>query len=137
MTYDHGPTPVTGDSHKTLTIIIYVLSLAGFVTGGITSIIALVIGLVKKNDVRGTIYESHFEFANWTNIWMIVAEGRGFFKLRPLQIFVTLLMLVLIGFVVLPIALVLLAVWYGVRLILGLIKLMDNRPVDNPRGVLF
>lgn len=130
MTYDHGPTPVTGDSHKTLTIIIYVLSLAGFVTGGITSIIALVIGLVKKNDVRGTIYESHFEFANWTNIWMIVAG-------IAIWIVGTLLMLVLIGFVVLPIALVLLAVWYGVRLILGLIKLMDNRPVDNPRGFLF
>lgn len=130
MTYDPGPTPVTGDSHKTLTIIIYVLSLAGFVTGGITSIIALVIGLVKKNDVRGTIYESHFEFANWTNIWMIVAG-------IAIWIVGTLLMLVLIGFVVLPIALVLLAVWYGVRLILGLIKLMDNRPVDNPRGFLF
>lgn len=130
MTYDPGPAPVTGDNHKTLTIIIYVLSLAGFVTGGITSIIALVIGLVKKNDVRGTIYESHFEFANWTNIWMIVAG-------IAIWIVGTLLMLVLIGFVVLPIALVLLAVWYGVRLILGLIKLMDNRPVDNPRGFLF
>lgn len=130
MTYDPGPTPVTGDNHKTLTIIIYVLSLAGFVTGGITSIIALVIGLVKKNDVRGTIYESHFEFANWTNIWMLVAG-------IAIWIVGTLLMLVLIGFIVLPIALVLLAVWYGVRLILGLIKLMDNRPVDNPRGFLF
>ncbi|WP_374600476.1 DUF4870 domain-containing protein [Brevundimonas sp.] len=130
MTYDPGPAPVTGDNHKTLTIIIYVLSLAGFVTGGITSIIALVIGLVKKNDVRGTIYESHFEFANWTNIWMLVAG-------IAIWIVGTLLMLVLIGFVVLPIALVLLAVWYGVRLILGLIKLMDNRPVDNPRGFLF
>ena len=130
MTYDPGPAPVTTDNHKTLAIIIYVLSLAGFVTGGITSIIALVIGLVKKNDVRGTIYESHFEFANWTNIWMLVAG-------IAIWIVGTLLMLVLIGFIVLPIALVLLAVWYGVRLILGLIKLMDNRPVDNPRGYLF
>lgn len=130
MTYDPGPFPVSTDNHKTLAIIIYVLSLAGFVTGGITSIIALVIGLVKKNDVRGTIYESHFEFANWTNIWMLVAG-------IAIWIVGTLLMLVLIGFIVLPIALVLLAVWYGVRLILGLIKLMDNRPVDNPRGFLF
>jgi len=80
--------------------------------------------------VRGTIYESHFEFANWTNIWMLVAG-------IAIWIVGTLLMLVLIGFIVLPIALVLLAVWYGVRLILGLIKLMDNRPVDNPRGFLF
>ncbi|MGV9009353.1 DUF4870 domain-containing protein [Brevundimonas sp.] len=130
MTYDPGPAPVTTDSHKTLTIILYVLSLAGFVTGGITSIVALVIGLVKKDEVRGTIYESHFEFANWTNIWMLVAG-------LAITIVGTLLMIVLIGFIILPGGLVLLAVWYGVRLILGLIKLMDNRPVDNPRGFLF
>lgn len=130
MTYDPGPTPVTTDSHKTLAIIIYVLSLAGFVTGGITSIVALVIGLIKKDEVRGTIYESHFEFANWTNIWMLVAG-------IAITIVGTLLMIVLIGFIILPIGLVLLAIWYGVRLILGLIKLMDNRPIDNPRGFLF
>ena len=130
MTYDPGPAPVTTDSHKTLAIIIYVLSLAGFVTGGITSIVALVIGLIKKDEVRGTIYESHFEFANWTNIWMLVAG-------IAITIVGTLLMIVLIGFIILPIGLVLLAIWYGVRLILGLIKLMDNRPIDNPRGFLF
>lgn len=130
MTYDPGPTPATTDSHKTLTIIIYALSLAGFVTGGLTSIVALVIGLVKKDEVRGTIYESHFEFANWTNIWMLVAG-------LAITIVGSLLMIVLIGFIVLPIGLVLLAVWYGVRLVMGLIKLMDNRPVDNPRGFLF
>ena len=130
MTYDPGPAPVTTDSHKTLTIIIYVLSLAGFVTGGLTSIVALIIGLVKKDEVRGTIYESHFEFANWTNIWMLVAG-------IAITIVGTLLMIVLIGFIILPIGLLLLAIWYGVRLVMGLIKLMDNRPVDNPRGFLF
>lgn len=130
MTYDPGSAPVTTDSHKTLTLIIYVLSLAGFVTGGLTSIVALVIGLVKKDEVRGTIYESHFEFANWTNIWMLVAG-------LAITIVGTLLMIVLIGFIILPIGLLLLAIWYGVRLVMGLIKLMDNRPIDNPRGFLF
>lgn len=130
MTYDPGPAPVSTDSHKTLTIIIYVLSLAGFVTGGLTSIVALIIGLVKKEEVRGTIYESHFEFANWTNIWMLVAG-------IAITIVGTLLMIVLIGFIILPIGLLLLAIWYGVRLVMGLIKLMDNRPIDNPRGFLF
>lgn len=130
MTYDPGPAPVTTDSHKTLAIIIYVLSLAGLVTGGITSIVALVIGLVKKDEVRGTIYESHFEFANWTNIWMIVAG-------IAITIVGTILLIVLIGLIILPLGLGLLAVWYLVRLVLGLIKLMDNKPIDNPRGFLF
>ena len=130
MTYDPGHAPVASDSHKTLTIIIYVLSLAGFVTAGVTSIIALVIALVKQNEVRGTVYGSHFDYIVWTNIWMLVAG-------LAITIVGTLLMIVLIGFIILPIGLLLLAIWYGVRLILGLIKLMDNRPIDNPRGFLF
>lgn len=129
MTYDPGTAAVTTDSHKTLAIIIYVLSLAGFVTMGLTSIVALVIGLIKKDEVRGTIYESHFEFANWTNIWAIVAS-------IAITIVGTVLLIVLIGFLILWLGFLALAVWYGVRLILGLIKLTNNQPIANPRSFL-
>ena len=129
MTYDPGHAPVASDSHKTLTIILYALCLAGFVTG-ITALVALVIALVKKADVRGTIYESHFDFIIWTNIWAIVAS-------IAITIVGTLLLIVLVGAVILPLGFLALAVWYGVRLILGLIKLTNNQPIDNPRGYLF
>ncbi len=122
MTYDPGPAPTTSDSNKTLTIILYVLSLAGFLTGGLTSLVALVIGLVKKDDARGTVYESHFEFVNMTNIGGLVGFIVGF-----------ILLFLVIGLLVLP----LVSIWYLVRLVLGLIKLMDNRPIDNPRSFLF
>lgn len=130
MTYDPGPAPVTTDNHKTLAIIIYVLSAAGFVTAGVTSIIALVIALVKQNEVRGTVYESHFDYIVWTNIWAIVAS-------IAITIIGTLLLIILIGALVLWLGFLALAVWYGARLVIGLIKLMDNRPIDNPRGYLF
>lgn len=130
MTYDPGPAPASSDSNKTLTIILYVLSLAGFVTAGVTSIIALVIALVKQNEVRGTVYGSHFDYIVWTNIWAIVAS-------IAITIIGTLLLIILIGALILWLGFLALAVWYGARLVLGLIKLMDNRPIDNPRGYLF
>lgn len=128
MTFEPAPA-APQDSHKTLAIVLYVLSLAGFVTG-ITAIVALVIALVKKDDVRGTIYESHFDYVIWTNIWAIVAS-------IAITVVGTLLLIVLIGALILWLGFLALAVWYGARMILGLIKLMDNRPIDNPRGYLF
>jgi uncharacterized membrane protein len=129
MTYDPGPTQASSDSNKTLTVILYALSLAGFVTG-ITAFVALIIALVKKADVRGTIYESHLDLIIWTNIWAVVA-------FIAVTIVGTVLLIVLIGAAILWLGYLAVAVWYGARLILGLIKLMDNRPIDNPRGFLF
>lgn len=126
MTIEPGPAPAPSDSGKNMALVLYVLSLAGFFTCGLTSLVALIIGLVKKDEYRGTIYESHFEFANWTNIWMLVAG-------IAVTIVGTLLLIVLIGFIILPLGLGLLAIWYLVRLVVGLLKLMDNKPIDNPR----
>lgn len=129
MTYDPGPAPASSNNDKTLVVILYALSLAGFVTG-ITALVALVIALVKKADVRGTIYESHFDLIIWTNIWAIV----GFIAVTVVGI---LLLIVLIGAVILWLGYLAVAVWYGARLIIGLIKLTNNQPIQNPRGYLF
>ena len=126
MTIEPGPAPAPSDSGKTIVLVMYILSLAGFFTGGLTSLIALILGLVKKDEYRGTVYESHFEFVNWTNIWMLIAG-------IAVTIVGTLLLIVLIGFIILPLGLGLLAIWYLVRLVVGLLKLMDNKPIDNPR----
>lgn len=115
-----------GNDAKTLAIVLYALSIAGFVTGGLTSLVALIIGLIKISDVRGTVYESHFELVNLTNIWGLAAGV-------ALTIIGTLLMIVLIGFIVLPLGALALAAWYLARLVIGLMKLMDDKPIDNPR----
>jgi uncharacterized membrane protein len=121
MTIEPGPASAPSDSGKNMALVLYILSLAGFLTGGLTSLVALIIGLVKKDEYRGTIYESHFEFANMSNIWGLVGCIIG-----------TILLFLLIGFLVLP----LVAIWYLVRLVVGLMKLMENKPIDNPRTLL-
>lgn len=124
---DLPPPPRSHEELRTLAIVIYALSLAGFLTGGLTSLAALIIGLVKRPEAAGTPYESHFEFANWTNVWGLV--GCVVIAIAGL-----LLMIVLIGFVVWFVGFPLLAIWYLVRNVVGLIRLMDNQPIAAPRG---
>lgn len=119
---DTGATRVVSDDSRTITIVLYVLSGLGLFTGGLTTIAALIVGLVKKGDTAGTIYASHFDYLNMTNLITIVA-GLLFFVLVFLLVGIPLLLL--------------LTVWYIVRLVLGLIKLMKDKPIPNPSSLLF
>jgi len=121
MTIEPGPASAPSDNGKNMALVLYILSLAGFFTGGLTSLVALIIGLVKKDEYRGTIYASHFEFVNMTNIWGLVGFIVGF-----------ILLFLVIGLLVLP----LVSIWYLVRLVVGLLKLMENKPIDNPKTLL-
>lgn len=134
MTIEPGPgghpqAQTATDSGKTLTLVLYGLSLAGLVTCGLTSLAALIIGFIKRDEVRGTIYESHFTFVNATNLWGLVAS---------IGVFVVgmLLMIVLIGALLLPLGLGLLTVWYLVRLVVGLLKVLEGWPYPTPNSKL-
>lgn len=54
--------PVGDQAAKKLTTIIYALYAAGIVTGGLTTIVALIMNYVKKDEVAGTWLESHFRW---------------------------------------------------------------------------
>ena len=41
---------------------IYILQALGFVTGGITSLLGVIINYIKDDDVRGSWLESHFRW---------------------------------------------------------------------------
>lgn len=56
-----------------------------------------------------------------TNIWGLVGFIVGF-----------ILLFLVIGLLVLP----LVSIWYLVRLVVGLLKLMENKPIDNPKTLL-
>ena len=62
-------------SAKNLTTLIYALYAASFLIG-ITSIVAIVMNYIKKEDVAGTFFESHFRWqirTFWfTLLWLIV-----------------------------------------------------------------
>ncbi len=100
-------------SNKTLTWVIYGLYAASFVVG-VTGIAAIIMNYVKRGDVAGTYLESHFT-------WQI----RTFWISLIVAVIGLVLMLVLVGWLVLVAD----TVWVIYRLVIGAIRLNDNRPV--------
>ena len=100
-------------SNKTLTWVIYGLYAASFLIG-ITWLVAIILNYVKRGDVAGTYLESHF---NWQirTFWISLVVG----------IIGMVLMLVLIGWLVLLAD----AVWVIYRLVMGALKLNENKPI--------
>ncbi len=58
---------------RTLAIIVYGLYIGAVLTGGIAGIVGVVLAYIKRDESRGTIWQSHFENAIqafW--IWLIL-----------------------------------------------------------------
>ena len=101
-------------SAKTLATLVYILQAASFVVG-ITYFAAIVINYVKRDEVQGTLAESHFEWQIKT-FWISLAVGiLGF-----------ILMVILIGYLVL----VANAIWVIYRIVKGWIYLNDGKPIS-------
>ncbi len=110
------------EADKTLTHVIYGLYAASLLVG-ITGLVAIVLNYVKRDDVAGTLLESHFR-------WQIRT-----FWYSLLWAFVGLLtFLILIGWVILIADLV----WFIYRIVLGWLRLNDGKPMyDAPvQGVV-
>ncbi|MGO3892444.1 MAG: DUF4870 family protein [Paenalcaligenes sp.] len=98
---------------KNLTLIIYILYLAS-VFIGVTAIAAIIINYVKKDDVAGTLYESHFRWqirTFWFGIlWAVIGAITAVF-------FIGFLILIATG------------IWLLYRMIRGLLALNDGKPI--------
>lgn len=101
-------------SLKQVTMVIYALQALGFLTGGVTAIIAIVINYVKREDAAGTLYQSHFEWQMRTFWWGLLWGVIGM-----------LLVVVVVGFAVLFAA----WVWTVYRVVKGWLKLTEGKPV--------
>ena len=100
---------------RRLTHILYALYAIFWLTGGITALIAIIIDYVKRDDVRGTLYESHFRWQIrsfwWCVLWGVVG--------------VLLIPLAFIGFAVLWV----LGIWMLYRIEKGWLYLNDSKPM--------
>nr|WP_254171292.1 hypothetical protein [Ralstonia mannitolilytica] len=98
-----------------LTHILYALYAIFWLTGGVTALIAIIIDYVKRDDVRGTLYESHFRWQIrsfwWCVLWGLVG--------------VVLIPLAFIGFAVLWV----LGIWMLYRIVKGWLYLNDSKPM--------
>jgi uncharacterized membrane protein len=120
------PSPVIQDppeserlrSLRTLTHVLYGLYAAYWLTGGLTVLIAIIIGYLKRDDAIGTPYEAHFQWQIRTFWWAVLGHVIG-----------VALLWVFIGF---PILLVV-GIWTLYRVIKGWLYLYDNKPLQ-PRN---
>lgn len=98
-------------SAKNVTTIIYALYAASFLVG-ITSIVAIVMNYVKRDDMRGTLFESHFRWQIRT-FWFGLLWG----------VIGLLSMFIMVGFFVLFAN----VIWIIYRIVKGWLNLTDNK----------
>jgi uncharacterized membrane protein len=113
MTPNPAPDAAKLESLKQLTMIIYILQAASFIVG-ITGIVAIVMNYVKRDDTKGTIYESHFTWQIRTFWWSLLWAVIGFVTV-----------FVLVGFVILAADLI----WTIYRIVKGFLSWNDGKPM--------
>jgi uncharacterized membrane protein len=121
------------NSNRTLTLVLYILYIISIFTGGLLAVIALIINYVKRRDVAGSIFESHFTWQIrsfwWYLIWNVIAFVPFlflFFTGENQNLFAG----VAIGASTFCIAVIAIAwVWIVYRAIRGIIRLNDNLPM--------
>ncbi|QRQ83359.1 hypothetical protein JQU52_11395 [Paralysiella testudinis] len=85
---------------------------------GLTPIVGVILAYIKRDEMQGTVYYDHMQFLIKT-FWVSLTG----------MVIGAILMLVLIGYLVL----LAVGVWYIFRVVLGIVKLLDNKPV-TPDG---
>jgi uncharacterized membrane protein len=98
---------------KNIVQLVYILQGLSFLWG-VTAVIGVVMSYVKRDDARGTVYESHFDWQIRTFWWGLLWTVMGI-----------VLAFVLVGFVIL------FAVWVWAiyRVVKGWIRLNENKPM--------
>lgn len=108
---------------RRITLFDYGLHIASpIVSVMLLTIIALIINYVKRDDARGTVWESHMNWMIstcwWTLFWIIVT-------LLPIVILSVVSMGLLSFLFVIPV------LWYLYRMIKGLLRALDERPMPQ------
>ena len=124
---------VDQDPNRTLTLVLYVLYIIAIFTGGLLAVIALIINYVKRSDVRGSIFESHFTWQIrtfwWYLAWNIIAFIPIFFLFFTGDNPNAFAGVALSGTVFCVAVIFAAWVWIVYRAIRGLIALNDNKPM--------
>ena len=108
-----APRVADQDTGRIMAIVAYVLFLIGWPTLHLATIGGVILAYVQRDDVRGTIWESHFE-AIITTFWISLVIG---------------VIAVPLGFVLVGIPLMIgLVIWFLYRTIRGLVHAIESKP---------
>jgi uncharacterized membrane protein len=105
----------TEEQNKSITQIIYGLHAASLLVGGLTSIVAVIMNYVKRDDVVGTIYESHFRWQIRT-FWFSLLWG-----------FLGFILLIAFGLGIL--VWIASGIWFIYRIVIGWLRLSEGKPM--------
>lgn len=106
------PVSTADEGARGTAIIAYILYLIGWPTCHLSTIAALILAYVKRGEVRGTIWESHFD--NIINtFWVTLVAGIAFGIMVVFVIGIPLLFA--------------LAIWFLYRTIKGLVRAIDYK----------
>ena len=98
------------------------LTVVGQFIFGVPSLIAVIMNYVRRDEARGTWLESHFSW-QLTTFWTAAAWS------VVIWVSSVILMIVLIGFLTLPIGIALAGLWIIYRVARGWLALKDGKPV--------
>ena len=124
VTPSQSDSPQNSQSGVTLAHVLYSLHALAPFTMLTLAVVAVIIGMVKRNDIRDTWLETHFSWLSrtfwWGLLWWIVAWG-AFWILT----FITLGFGAILAWIF-PAAVF---VWYLYRVLVGWLKLGDMKPI--------
>jgi len=107
------PRAAESDNGRMMAVVAYVLFLVGWPTLHLATVGGVILAYVQRGDVRGTIWESHFD-AIISTFWISLMIG---------------VVAVPLCFVVVGIPIMLgLIVWFLYRTIRGLVHAIDSKP---------
>ncbi|MDP8079214.1 DUF4870 family protein [Phocoenobacter skyensis] len=106
----------TNQSQKNWMLAIYILFAASILFGGIPTLVGAIIAYVKRDEMKGTFYESHITYLIRT---FFVAFIGGILGLILSFIGIGIILLFIIG------------IWYIFRVVVGMIKFFDKKTVTT------
>jgi uncharacterized membrane protein len=106
-----------------ITHILYLLhGLAPF-TAWLLAVVAIVVAIIKRDDVRGTFLETHYSWLARTFWW-------GLLWIAICGVLTFVLVITVIGIVIAWLPFTILFFWYLYRVLKGWLRLNDNKPAE-------
>ena len=111
------------DDDKRLTQILYILHALAPFTAWLLAVIAIILGMARREGVRGTFLDSHFAWLSRTFWW-------GMLWVAICAVVTAVLFVTIIGWIVVWVPFTILFIWYLYRVIKGWLRLNDGLAVD-------
>ncbi len=106
---------------KTTTNVLYLLHALAPFTAWLLAVVAIVVGMVTRDEVRGTYLESHYSWLSRTFWW-------GLLWIAISCVVMAVLFVTIVGILFIWIPWTILFLWYLYRVIRGWLLLSDGKP---------